>query len=140
MLIDLLEFQTGAELNRERADVAAGHDMSRILSGIFFLDELGTGDTTFGTCLVQEVDDGAAQSQFLVHLPVQSAKGFPTAVEVVSVVDVGIGLAEVAEAGPDFQVLGNHVTGVDFDNDLRNLGYDVARCVDLAYIAIGEGD
>ena len=101
------EFQAGAEFDGERTDVATCHDVSGILSGVFLFDQFGTGDAAFGTRLVQEVHDGAAQGKFLVHLPVQSAEGLPAAVEVVGVVDVGVGLAEVAEAGPDLRSSGS---------------------------------
>ena len=134
------EFQAGAEFDGERTDVATCHDVSGILSGVFLFDQFGTGDTAFSTRLVQEVHDGAAQGQFLVHLPVQSAEGLPATVEVVGVVDVGVGLAEVAEAGPDLQVLGDHVAGVYFDDDLRDFGYDIACGVDFAHVSVGEGD
>ena len=62
------------------------------------------------------------------------------AIEVVSLVDVGVSLAEVAEAGPQLDVLGDHVAGVELDEYLWDFGYDVASSIDLAHIAIVEGD
>ena len=61
-------------------------------------------------------------------------------VEVICLVDVGIGLAEVTETGPELNVLGNHVARIQLDENLRNLGYNVAGGIDVANIAIAEGD
>ena len=74
----------------------------------------------------------------LVHIPVHTAKGLPVTVEVVCLVDVGVGLAEVAEAGPEFQFRSNHVAWVKFDEHLWHLCHNIARSVDLSLISIAE--
>ena len=61
-------------------------------------------------------------------------------IEVICLVDVGVGLAEVTEAGPELDVLGNHVAWIQLDENLRNLCYDIACGIDVANIAIAEGD
>ena len=61
-------------------------------------------------------------------------------VEVICLVDVGVSLAEVTEAGPELNVLGNHVARIQLDENLRNLCYDIASGVDFANITIVEGD
>ena len=140
MFEDRLEFDVGVELYGERTDIASGHHISRIGGCFILVYEFRTGDAALRTGLVQEVHHGAAQRQFLVHLPVDAAEGFPSAVEVISIVDVGIRLAEVTEAGPDLQIIRNHIARVDFHNDLRNLGYNVSGSIDFAHITVGEGD
>ena len=60
--------------------------------------------------------------------------------EVVGFVDVGIGLAEVAEAGPHLDVLRNHITWVELDKDLGNLCHCVACGIDAAHISVIECD
>ena len=61
-------------------------------------------------------------------------------VEVICLVDVGVGLAEVTEAGPELDVLGNHVAWIQLDENLRNLCYDIAGGIDVARGTITEGN
>ena len=103
-------------------------------------DQLGTCDTTLGTCLVEEVDNCASERKSLVHLPVQTAEGLPVTIEVVGFVDVGVGLTEVTETRPKLDVLGNHITWIQLDEHLWNLCHDIACGIDGTDIAIIEGN
>ena len=108
--------------------------------GLFLGDEFCSGYAALGTCLVEEVDQRTAQTQSLVHLPVDTSEGLPVSLEVISLIDVGIGLAEIAEAGPHLDVLGNHVTGIELYEHLGYLGHSIACCIDLAHISVAEGN
>ena len=57
------------------------------------------------------------------------------AVEVVGLVDVGVGLGEVAEGSPELQFRRDHVAGVELDEHLRHLCHDISCCVDLSLVA-----
>src|SRR5574344_1638203 len=74
----------------------------------------------------------------LVHVPVHTAEGLPVTIEVVCLVDVGVGLAEVAETGPELQFRSNHVAWVKFDKHLRHLCHDISRSVDLTLISVAK--
>ena len=60
------------------------------------------------------------------------------AVEVVGLIDVGVGLREVAERCPNLQCRCNHIARVKLDEHLRNLSHDVSGSVDFANISAAE--
>ena len=140
MELKRLEFKRSCEFNREWTEIATRHYLVLDSLGLILGNQLGTSDTTLGTSLVEEVDYGAAESQALGCLPVQTSESLPVTVEVICLVDVGVGLAEVTEAGPELDVLGNHVAWIQLDENLRNLCYDIASGVDFANRTIVEGD
>ena len=65
-----------------------------------------------------------------VYIPVNSTECFPTAVEVISILDIRIRFAEVTETGPYLQVFGNVVTRVQLYQHLRNFSNDIAGGID----------
>ena len=75
-----------------------------------------------------------------VHIPVDAAKGFPASVKVISILNIGIRLAEVTEAGPYLQVFGDVVTRVQFNQHLRNFGYNITGGVDARSRSVTESN
>ena len=61
-------------------------------------------------------------------------------VEIVGIIDIGVGLAEITEAGPQLDILRNHVTWVKLDEHSWNFSYNVASSIDTADISISEGN
>ena len=74
-----------------------------------------------------------------VHIPVYSTECFPTAVEIISIFNICIRLAEVTETGPYLQVFGNVVTRVQFNQHLRNFGNDIAGGIDTRCCPVTKG-
>ena len=133
-----LELERSVDLDGERAQVASGHNLVLDVLGLVLGDELGSCYAALGAGLVEEVDHGAAQRETLVDLPVDTAKGLPVAIEIVGLIDVGVGLAEVAEAGPELDILCNHVAWIQFDEYLWYFSDGVASGIDVTYMAIIE--
>ena len=79
--------------------------MTVIRCRIFFVHQFGPGNASFSPGLIQEIDNRGTQRKMLVHRPVDTSEGFPASVEIVSIFNVGIRLAEVAEAGPDSEII-----------------------------------
>ncbi len=71
------------------------------LSGFFLAQQLGTVDSATGTLLIQEVHNRSSQGEMLVHLPVHAAEGFPTAVEVEGIGQIGIQVGHSFKGGLD---------------------------------------
>ena len=138
--LERLKLQRSCKLYCEWTEITTRHNLIFDSLSLILGNQLGTCDTTLGTSLVEEVDYGAAESQTLGCLPVQTSESLPVTIEVICLVDVGVGLAEVTETGPELDVLGNHVAWVQLDENLRNLCYDIASGVDFTNIAIIEGD
>ena len=138
--LERLKLQRSCKLYCEWTEITTRHNLIFDSLGLILGNQLGTCDTTLGTSLVEEVDYGAAESQTLGCLPVQTSESLPVTIEVICLVDVGVGLAEVTEAGPELEVLGNNVAWIQLNENLRNLCYDIACGVDFANIAIVEGD
>ena len=138
--LERLKLQRSCKLYCEWTEITTRHNLVLDSLGLILGNQFGTCDTTLGTSLVEEVDYGAAKSQTLGCLPVQTSESLPVTIEVICLVDVGVGLAKVTEAGPELDVLGNHVTWIQLDENLRNLCYDIASGVDFANITIVEGD
>ncbi len=65
-----------------------------------------------------------------VYIPVNSTECFPTAVEVISILDIRIRFAEITETCPYLQVFGNVVTRVQLYQHLRNFSNDIAGGID----------
>ena len=138
--LERLKLQRSCKLYCEWTEITTRHNLIFDSLSLILGNQLGTCDTTLGTSLVEEVDYGAAESQTLGCLPVQTSESLPVTVEVICLVDVGVGLAEVTEAGPELDVLGNHVARIQLDENLRNLGYNVAGGIDVAKGTITEGN
>ena len=81
---------------------------------------------------------GASEVEMLVHFPVHTAECLQMTVEIVCLVDIGVGLTEVAEAGPEFEFRANHITGIEFHKHLRHFCHDIASGIDLALISVAE--
>ena len=135
----LSELERCRKLYSERTQIASCHNLVLYALGFVLGDEFRSCDASLGAGLVEEVHYGAAQCEAFVHLPVHSAEGLPVAVEVVCLVDVGVCLAEVAEACPQLYVLRYHIARVEFDKYLGYLCHDVARSIDVAGISVIEG-
>ena len=138
--LERLELKRCCKFYGEWTEIATRHNLVLDSLSLILGNQLGTCDATLGTSLVEEVDYGAAECQTLGCLPVQTSESLPVTIEVICLVDVGVGLAEVTEAGPELDILGNHVAWVQLNENLRNLSYYVASGIDVANIAIVEGD
>ena len=138
-VLRVLEIKLRCKFHGQRAQVASCHEAVAIVSGVFLRDEFGTCDATLCSCLVEEVDHCAAEVEHFVDLPVHTAEAFPTAVEIIGVVDVGISLAEIAEARPEFEVGRDHVARVKLYQHLRDFCNDISRGIDASRISIAEG-
>ena len=62
----------------------------------------------------------------------------PLAIEVIGLIDVGVGLAEIAETSPQLDVGCYHIAGIELHNDVRYLGHGVASGIDFSHIAVGK--
>lgn len=103
-----------------------------------FVHQFGTGNTSFGSGLIEEINDCGTQCKMFVHRPVDTTESFPTPVEVVSIFNVSVRLAEIAEAGPDSEVVRNVVAGIEFDKHFRNLRHNISRGIDFTYRTVLE--
>src|SRR5574344_1054605 len=138
MSLLFLELDVCSEFNGERTEIATRHDAVLDVLCLLLGDEFSTCDAALGTSLVEEVDNCATEREMLVHIPVHTAKGLPVTIEVVCLVDVGVGLAEVAETGPELQFRSNHVAWVKFDEHLWHLCHNITRSVNFALISVAE--
>lgn len=109
-------------------------------AGFLFAQQFGAVDGAAGSFLVQEVHHGGSKGKVLVYLPVHTAEGFPPPVEVKGVREVGVRLAEIAEAEPQAQVGSDVVAGVYFGQYLGNLFHDVAVGVQVGHSLEGRLD
>ena len=117
----ILEFDSCGEFYGEWAKIVAAHILTCIFAGFFLGNQLRTVYGTFGTLLVEDVDNAHTETQFLVHVPVDTAESLPVTIEIECLLKVGIGLAEVTEAQPSVQVLGDVILRVQLNEYLWNL-------------------
>ena len=135
-----LELKRCIEFYGEWTQVATSHNLVLDALSLILGYQLCSGDATLGTCLIKEVNYCATEGKALVYLPVQTTESLPVTIEVICLVDIGVGLTEVTETRPKLDVLGNHITWIQLDEHLWNLCHDIACGIDGTDIAIIEGN
>ena len=74
----------------------------------------------------------------LVHSPVDASESFPASIEIIGILDVGISLAKVTEAGPYFQIGSDAITGIQLNQYFRYFRYDIAGSIDTRFRSVAE--
>lgn len=92
-----LKLEVGAKFHGEWAHIATTHIFSGILSSVSFADKFRTTDGTFGTLLIEEINNTCTKRELFVYIPVNTSKGFPMSIKIESLLQVCISFAKVTE-------------------------------------------
>ena len=87
--LERLKLQRSCKLYCERTEITTRHNLIFDSLSLILGNQLGTSNTSLCTSLVEEVNDGAAESQALGCMPVQTSESLPVTVEVICLVDIG---------------------------------------------------